>query len=223
MGDINREYIEQYIRALLPKGDDYITSLEEYALEHNVPIVHPEVAQMLKVLVRMNKPKRILEVGTAIGYSASIMASVMDTGEIITIEKNKDIIDLAKENIKQMGFEERITIIEGDAEDVLSNLEGKFDFIFLDASKGHYKEFFSKFIDKLNEGGIVVSDNILFKGMVATDELVIRRKKTIVKRMRDYLEYISNEPSLETSVIPIGDGLAISYKKETIKWTNQNY
>lgn len=217
MGDINREYIEQYIRALLPKGDDYITSLEEYALEHNVPIVHPEVAQMLKVLVRMNKPKRILEVGTAIGYSASIMASVMDTGEIITIEKNKDIIDLAKENIKQMGFEERITIIEGDAEDVLSNLEGKFDFIFLDASKGHYKEFFSKFIDKLNEGGIVVSDNILFKGMVATDELVIRRKKTIVKRMRDYLEYISNEPSLETSVIPIGDGLAISYKKETIK------
>ena len=217
MGDINREYIEQYIRALLPKGDDYITSLEEYALEHNVPIVHPEVAQMLKVLVRMNKPKRILEVGTAIGYSASIMASVMDTGEIITIEKNKDIIDLAKKNIKEMGLEERITIIEGDAEDVLSNLEGKFDFIFLDASKGHYKEFFSKFIDKLNEGGIVVSDNILFKGMVATDELVIRRKKTIVKRMRDYLEYISNEPSLETSVIPIGDGLAISYKKETIK------
>lgn len=214
MGDINREYIEDYIRTLLPHKGECLASFEEYALKNNVPIVHPEVAQLLRVLVKMNKPKRILEVGTAIGYSACVMASAMGEGEIVTIEKNDKMIELAKENISEMNFDEKISVVEGDAEDVLSNLEGMFDFIFLDASKGHYRDFFSKFIDKLNYGGVVVSDNILFKGMVASDELVIRRKKTIVKRMRDYLKYISNEESLETSVIPIGDGLAISYKKE---------
>lgn len=214
MGNINQDYIEEYIRGLLPKGDDYLSSIEDYAIRKEVPIVHPEVAQLLKVLIRMNKPKRILEIGTAIGYSSLVMASCMVDGEILTVERNSDMIDLAKQNILSSDYKEMIEIIEGNAEDVLDNIEGKFDFIFLDAAKGHYKEFFFKFIDKLNTGGIVVSDNILFKGMIATDELVIRRKKTIVKRMRDYLEYISNENSLETTIIPIGDGVAISYKKE---------
>ncbi|AFS78355.1 O-methyltransferase YrrM [Gottschalkia acidurici 9a] len=214
MGNINRKYIEDYIRSLIPNKKDFISEIGQYALENNVPIVHPEVAQLLKVLVRMNKPKRILEVGTAIGYSALVMAKCMNDGEIVTIERNDDMIKIAEDNIQKNGFKDRIKIIKGDAEDVLKNIDGKFDFIFLDASKGHYKDFFFYFIDKLTEGGVVVSDNILFKGMVATDELVIRRKKTIVKRMRDYLEFISNNESLETSIIPIGDGVAISYKKE---------
>lgn len=217
MGNINKSYIEDYIRGLLPGNDDFMASLEKYAEENSVPIVHPEVAQLLKVLVRMNKPKRMLEVGTAIGYSSLIMASCMDGGEIITIERNRDMIKLADENISKTEFKDNIKTIEGDAEEVLNSLEGKFDFIFLDAAKGHYKDFFSIFIDKLNPGGVVVSDNILFKGMIATDDLVIRRKKTIVKRMRDYLSFISNHESLETTVIPIGDGVAISYKKEEIK------
>ncbi len=217
MGNINKSYIEDYIRGLLAGNDDFMSSLEEYAEVNSVPIVHPEVAQLLKVLVRMNKPSRLLEVGTAIGYSSLIMASCMDGGEIITIERSSDMIKLAKENISKTRFKNNIKIIEGDAEEVLKNLEGKFDFIFLDAAKGHYKDFFSIFIDALNPGGVVVSDNILFKGMIATDDLVIRRKKTIVKRMRDYLSFISNHESLETTVIPIGDGVAISYKKEEIK------
>ena len=214
MGNINKSYIEDYIRELLPSNGKLLSSMEEYALENNVPIVHPEVAQFLKVLIRMNKPKRILEVGTAIGYSALVMASCMDGGKILTIERNADIINVANENISKSNYKDNIEIIEGDAEEVLNSLEGKFDFIFLDAAKGHYKDFFSIFIEKLNPGGIVVSDNILFKGMIATDDLVVRRKKTIVKRMRDYLEFISSEESLETTVIPIGDGVAISYKKE---------
>ena len=214
MGNINKSYIEDYVRGLIPKKDDFLSDIEEYGNQNNVPIVHPEVAQFLKVLVRMNKPKRVLEVGTAIGYSSLVMASCMSEGEIITIERNSDMVKIATENISKNNYEDTIKIIEGDAEEILNNLEGKFDFIFLDAAKGHYKEFFSIFIDKLNPGGIVVSDNILFKGMIATDDLVIRRKKTIVKRMRDYLEYISNEESLETTVIPMGDGVAISYKKE---------
>lgn len=214
MGNINKSYIEEYIRGLLPKGDSFLASIEDYAIEKEVPIVHPEVAQLLKVLIRMNKPERVLEIGTAIGYSSLVMASCMEEGEILTVERNTDMIYLANKNILNSDYKKMIKIVEGDAEDVLDNIEGKFDFIFLDAAKGHYKEFFLKFIDKLNTGGIVVSDNILFKGMVATDELVIRRKKTIVKRMRDYLKYISNESRLETTIIPIGDGVAISYKKE---------
>lgn len=217
MGDINRGYIEDYIRNLIPKKNDFLSKIEEYGLENNVPIVHPEVAQLLKVMIQIKDPKAVLEVGTAIGYSSLVMASCMNGGKIVTIERNSDMIDLAKKNIDKSEFGTSIEIIEGDAEETLKALDEKFDFIFLDAAKGHYKEFFSIFIDKLNPGGVVVSDNILFKGMVATDDLVIRRKKTIVKRMRDYLEYISNEESLETSIIPIGDGVAISYKKEEIR------
>ena len=216
MGNINKEYIEEYIRSLIPKKNDFLSKIESYGNENNVPIVHPEVAQLLKVLIRMNNPKSVLEVGTAIGYSALVMASCMTEGKILTIERNQDMIDIAKKNIEENGFKDRIMIIEGDAEEEIEKIEGKFDFIFLDASKGHYKDFFSNFIDKLNPGGVVVSDNILYKGMIATDELVMRRKKTIVKRMRDYLDYISNEDKLETSIIPIGDGVAISYKKEAI-------
>lgn len=217
MGNINKDYIEEYIRGLLPKHEKYLSIIEEYAIENNVPIVHPEVAQLLKVLVRMNKPKRLLEVGTAIGYSSLIMASASENLEIITIERNNDMIELANENISKSPYKDKIKVIEGDAGEEIGKLEGKFDFIFLDAAKGHYKEMFFSFIDKLNPGGIIVSDNILFKGMIATDDLVIRRKKTIVKRMRDYLDYISNEESLETTIIPIGDGVAISYKKENSK------
>ena len=216
MGNINKDYIEDYIRELLPKHKDYLSDIEDYAIENSVPIVHPEVAQLLKVLVRMNKPKRLLEIGTAIGYSSLIMASASKDLEIVTIERNNDMIKLAKKNISNSPYKDDIKIIEGDADEEIKNVEGKFDFIFLDAAKGHYKDMFLGLIDKLNPGGIVVSDNILFKGMIASDDLVIRRKKTIVKRMRDYLDYISNEEGLETTVIPIGDGVAISYKKENV-------
>ena len=217
MGNINREYIEKYIRELIPENKGLLKEIEKYAYENNVPVVHPEVAQLLKVLIKIGKPNRILEVGTAIGYSALVMASCKEDIEIITVERREDMIEIAQENIEKCGFHNKIKIVKGDAQDVLGDIEGKFDFIFLDAAKGHYKEFYLNLIKNLNKGGIIVSDNILFKGMVATDELVIRRKKTIVKRMRDYLDYISNNESLETSIIPIGDGVAISYVKEDLK------
>lgn len=218
MSNINQIYIEDYIRQLLPGNGGFLSEIEIYAKQNKVPIVEPEVAQLLKVLVRMNKPRSILEIGTAIGYSSLVMASCMKAdGEILTIERNRDMINLANKNIEKSIYKDNITVIEGEAGEVLEELQGSFDLIFLDAAKGHYKDMFFKIIDKLKLGGIIVSDNILFKGMVATDDLVVRRKKTIVTRMRDYLDYISNEESLETTVIPIGDGVAISYKKEAIK------
>lgn len=215
MSQINEDYIEEYIRSLLPVSSGILADLEKYALDNHVPIVQPEVAQLLKVLLKIKNPKNILEIGTAIGYSAILMAeNSSDNCKITTIERRKDMVEKALENISKTPYKDRIKVLEGEAEEILSSLNDKYDFIFLDAAKGQYMEFFNKCINLLEKGGIVVSDNVLYKGMVATDELVIRRKKTIVKRLRTFLKYINETESYISCIIPIGDGLAITYKEE---------
>jgi predicted O-methyltransferase YrrM len=134
-------------------------------------------------------------------------------GKIDTIDRYELMIDRAKENIERAGLKNVINIIEGDALEVLRCLDKRYDLIFLDAAKGQYPEFLPECLRMLNKGGLLVSDNVLYKGMIASDDLVVRRKKTIVKRMRDYLESICSSDELETSIIPIGDGVALSYKK----------
>ncbi len=215
MSNIVNIEVEKYIRETLKDNEGLLKELEGYAAEHNVPIVHKEVSDLLKVLLKVQKPKNILEVGCAIGYS-SILFSTATNGEakIITVERSEKMIEQAKMNFERSGFGENITLLEGDAEELLKNVEGEFDMIFLDAAKGQYKLFYDLIIDKLKVGGLLISDNILYKGMVADDALVMRRKKTIVKRMRNYLDYISNCDYLSTSLIPIGDGVALSYKEK---------
>lgn len=214
MSNIVDNLVEQYIRKTLIKSTGLLEELENYANENNVPIVHKEVAELLKVMLKIQKPKRILEVGCAIGYSSILFANALEGNcEITTVERNEDMIKVAKENIKKAGFENVITILEGDAVEKLNEVEGPFDMIFLDAAKGQYKLFYDMVIDKLKIDGVLISDNILYKGMVASDEYVIRRKKTIVKRMRNYLDYICSCNYLDTSLLPMGDGVAISYKK----------
>lgn len=214
MSNIVDNLVEQYIRKTLIKSTGLLEELENYANENNVPIVHKEVAELLKVMLKIQKPKRILEVGCAIGYSSILFANALEGNcEITTVERNEDMIKVAKENIKKAGFENVITILEGDAVEKLKEVEGPFDMIFLDAAKGQYKLFYDMVIDKLKIDGVLISDNILYKGMVASDEYVIRRKKTIVKRMRNYLDYICSCNYLDTSLLPMGDGVAISYKK----------
>lgn len=215
LNQINEEYIEEYIRSLLPENNDNLKVMEKYAKDNHIPIVQPEVAQLIKVLLKIKKPSNILEVGTAIGYSALIMAETTSTKcGITTIERRKDMIELAINNISRTEYKNKINILEGEAEDILSTLEEKYDFIFLDAAKGQYMDFFNKCIKSLKVGGIIVSDNVLYKGMVATDKLVIRRKKTIVKRLREFLQYINHIEGYTSSVIPIGDGVAITYREE---------
>lgn len=215
MSNIVDNLVEDYIRTTLQDKEGLLRELEIYAQENNVPIVHKEVSELLKVLLKVQKPKRILEVGCAIGYSSILFATVLDKDvEIITVERNEKMIEKAKENIKRAGMENNIIILEGDAEELLPNVEGTFDMIFLDAAKGQYKLFYDMIIDKLKVDGLLISDNILYKGMVAHDDYVIRRKKTIVKRMRNYLDYISHCDYLDTSLIPIGDGVALSYKNK---------
>lgn len=215
MSKINEDYIEDYIREVIPESSGYLQVMESYAKENHVPIIHPEVAQLLRVLIRIKKPKNILEIGTAIGYSAVVMAEAMgNDGNITTIERREDMINLAGKNFTECGLSERIRIVHGDAHDVLPKIEGSFDLIFLDAAKSKYMDFLPYCVDNLSHGGIIISDNVLYKGMIANDELVVRRQKTIVRRMREYLDYICNNPIFESSIIPIGDGVALTYKKE---------
>ncbi|MGE4283020.1 MAG: O-methyltransferase [Clostridia bacterium] len=210
---INHEYIIQYIRDTIPKNDGLLKEMEEYAAENHVPIVHPEVAKFIVVMAMMNNPLNILEIGTAIGYSAILLSQALKPGgKIITIERYEKMIQIAQQNIKKSNLDNTISIMEGEAEQILPALEGEFDYIFVDAAKGQYMEFLPHCLRLLKPGGILVSDNVLYKGMIATDELVIRRKKTIVKRLRTYLNTICNHPQLESTIIPIGDGVAISYK-----------
>lgn len=210
--NINYPYIIEYIRNTISHNDEFLHELESYANKNNIPIVQLETAKLLSVLCRIKKPKCILEIGTAIGYSAILMARSSKGAKITTLEQDDKMIKFAKSNIKNANLENNITILEGPAEEVLDTLNGTFDLIFIDASKSHYMEFFDKSIKFLNADGIVVADNILFKGMIANDELVNKRDKTITKRMREYLDYICNHKDFETSIIPIGDGAAISVR-----------
>lgn len=213
MSNIAHDYIEDYVRGLLTERKDCISEMETYAAENNVPIIHPEVAQLLRILISTKNIKSILEVGTAIGYSASVMAETAGKDcSIVTIERDENMVKLAEENIKKAGFEDNISIKMGDACETLKAMEGSFDLIFLDAGKGHYDHFLPDCLRMLKINGLIVSDNVLFRGMVASNELLIRRKITIVKRMRKYLEHISSMECLKTVVLPAGDGIAISTK-----------
>ncbi len=214
LSNITLPFIEEYIRDILPNNEGLLREMELYAEENHVPIVHKEVGVLLQVLTKAVRVKKVLEVGTAIAYSTLLFCEAMgEEGHITTIERNEKRINLAKANIEKANKTKNVHLIQGDATEILKHLEGTYDLIFLDGAKGHYKEFLNDCINLLNPGGILVSDNILYKGMVATDDLVVRRQRTIVNRMRDYLQYICNHPGLDTSIIPIGDGLAISYKK----------
>lgn len=210
MNEINKDYIQEFLYDNLKKKSDFLTSLEEEALENHVPIISPEVGQFLRFLIKLNNPKSILEVGTAVGYSGLLMLdSSKEINKLTTIEKREDSAEIAKENFKKAGEDYRVEILLGDALDVLKSLDQKFDFVFLDAAKGHYGEYFEEIDRMLNPGGILVCDNVLFKGMVATDDLVIRRKKTIVKRLRDFIKYTTNLENYESTLIPMGDGLLV--------------
>lgn len=188
--------------------------MEQYAAEHHIPIVRPETAGLLIVLGRLVKPSRILEIGTAIGYSSILLSGILAPGgRIDTIERDEKMLLKAHENIKKAGLTNTIAVIAGDASDVLVCLDKTYDMIFMDAAKGQYPGFLPECLRMLRNGGLLVSDNVLFKGMVTNDELVVRRKKTIVSRMRTFLDTLRGDPSLDTSILDVGDGVALSYKR----------
>ena len=211
--DIIFDYVTDYLNNTLGSSDKFLSELENYADENHVPIVTKDTAWFLRSLVTMKKPKKILEIGTAIGYSAILFAKHSDA-DIVTLEKDVETAIIAKENIEKAGLSTRIQVIVGDAMESIKDIDDKFDFVFLDANKSHYKDYLPDIMRNLTDGGVIVSDNILYKGMVANDELVTKRQKTIVKNLREYLNILTNHDELVTSIIPIGDGVALSVRKD---------
>lgn len=214
MSGITYDYMEQYIKGLIPENIGILKEMELYAKENSVPIIQKEVGKFLELMITLKSPIRILELGTAIGYSAILMElSSKNTAKITTIERDSAMVAIAKDNIKKYEFVNNIEVIEGDCLEVLTSLNDRFDLIFMDAGKGHYNHFLPHCLRLLDEKGMIIADNVLYKGMVASKELVIRRKITIVKRMKTYLELISNNDELITSVIPMGDGIAVTTRR----------
>ena len=209
------ERIITFINSLDTKNSEILEDIEREALADNVPIIRREMQSFLKVLLMVKKPMRVLEVGTAVGYSALLMAGVMPAEcTITTIEKYEPRIPVAKANFKRAGEEARITLLEGDAEEILKELEGPYDFIFMDAAKAQYMNFFPDVLRLLKKGGILISDNVLQDGDIIESHFAVeRRNRTIYKRMREYLYVLKNHEELETSIIPLGDGVTLSIKK----------
>uniref|UniRef100_UPI004056C207 O-methyltransferase n=1 Tax=Agathobacter sp. TaxID=2021311 RepID=UPI004056C207 len=208
------ERLVTYINSLDSGNTAILDTIEKEALDSYVPIIRKEMQSFLKLLLAMQKPKRILEVGTAVGFSAILMAEYNPYPcEIVTIENYEKRIPIAKANFAHAGKEKQITLIEGDAEDVLKTLREPFDFIFMDAAKGQYIHFMPDILRLLKKDGVLVSDNVLQDGSIIESHFVVtRRNRTIHKRMREYLYELTHREDLVTAILPIGDGITVSTK-----------
>lgn len=207
-------YITEYLRKEIPPKKGILAELEEYAEKNSVPIVQPETAQLLSVLTEIKRPERILEVGCAIGYSAILMSEgLAEGGTVTTIEWDADMAEIARNNIKKAGLDEVIHVINNDAKEVIPTLTSEYDIIFLDGPKAHYIYMMNDCIRLLKKGGILIADNVLYKGMTADDNHVIRRKITIVKRLRRFIQAQMQRDELKTVILPLGDGVTVAVKK----------
>lgn len=211
---ITDERLSTFINSFNPGNTEFLNELEQYALRTNVPIIRPQMQSFMKVLLAMKKPCNILEVGTAIGFSALLMAEYCPVKcHITTIEKYEPRIPVARENFKKAGREDDITLIEGDAIEILSKLDGQYDLIFMDAAKGQYINYLPDILRLLPKGGILLSDNVLQDGNVIESRFaVVRRDRTIHGRMRDYLYELTHMSELQTDILPVGDGITLSVK-----------
>ena len=204
----------EYIISKIRENDELILEMEKYAEEHNVPIVTKEVAEYLKFIVRSNNIKNVLEVGTAIGYSGILMAKEIEknNGKLYTIEIDEERYNLAQENFKKSGLK-NIVSIKGDAVEEIKKIDENFDFVFIDASKGHYLEFFEDSYKLLNKNGIIFIDNIMFRGYLYKE--YPKKFKTIVRRLNEFIEYLYSREGGEFVLLPFGDGIGLFRKKST--------
>lgn len=211
---IVEEHVQAYINSLNKEEDSFILRLQKEAHEHHVPIIREEMRELLRFLIKIKKPHRILEIGTAIGYSSIVMHRCQpEGGKIVTIERNDGRYEQAKANIKEAGLESEIQIYHADAKDIFAQLTGEFDFIFTDAAKGQYMNFFEPSMNLLKTDGLLVCDNVLQEGSVAQSRYAVtRRDHTVHKRMREFLYFLKRNEMLDTIVLPVGDGVTISRK-----------
>ena len=224
MNYVTNDTMNTFLRSIQPLYDGTLGEIQREANEGNVPIVPHEVARLLTVLLTMKQPKEILEIGTAVAFSAGLMSRYLqEGGHITTIDRFEVMLKDARTNIERMGLQDTITILEGDAADILPTLAGPYDVIFLDAAKGQYGSFLPHCLRLLPVGGLLIVDDVLQGGSIAETRFSVpRRQRTIHKRMRNFLWDISHHEALETSIIPIGDGVALCYKTKEIKGDKEN-
>ena len=217
------ERLVTYINSLDRGNTPVLDEIEKEALRDFVPIIRKEMQSFLKLLLAMQKPMRILEVGTAVGFSAVLMAEYAPKDcQIVTIENYEKRIPIAKANFERAGKQEQITLLEGDATEILPQLEGQFDMIFMDAAKGQYINWLPDILRLLRDGGLLMSDNVLQDGTIMESRYAVeRRDRTIHERMREYLYTLKHMDEFETSILPVGDGVALSVKKGNVKGKDQ--
>jgi len=212
---MSNEQINLYLTNLLPQQEDWVVQMENKGEKEWIPIMDPLSMNFLMQQIRLAKPKRILEIGTAIGYSALRMLEACPSVSIVTIEKDVNRYEEALNNIKQIDKQEHIKVVHGDAKEVMQDFisEGdRYDFIFIDAAKGQYKSYFHLADQLLSLHGVIACDNVLFKNYVIQPERASKRHVKIAEKLRDFNEFLSNHPDYTTSIVPVGDGIAISLK-----------
>ena len=212
---IVEERMRAYINSLDRGHTPFLEELAREAAEGRVPVIRREMQSFLKVFLMIQRPRKILDVGTAIGFSAVFMAEYgPEDCRITTIENYEKRIPIARENIKRSGYGQRITLIPGDAAEVLKTLEGSYDLIFMDAAKCQYIRFLPEVLRLMGQGSVLISDNVLQEGdLIESHYLVERRDRTIYKRMREYLYTLKHSGELETSILPLGDGITLSVRR----------
>lgn len=211
--NITNDTVTEYIDSFYKPLNQQLCDLRMKAEAERIPIILKDTEMFLLNMLRIKKPSAILEIGTAVGYSASCFSEILPDAEIVSIEANESMYNTAVTNIKNLGSDKKIKVLYGKAEEVLDNIDkdSVFDFLFIDASKSHYKEFWDKAMPFMRPGGIIVSDNVLMKAGTASDEYDPKKRfKTSIRKMREYLDYISGLDNIQTSIIPIGDGIALS-------------
>ena len=215
MMDIVNERVVSFINSFASEDRDILQIIEKEAIDTMVPIIRKEMASFLKTFLPVINPMNILEVGTAIGYSAILMSdNVSPDCRITTIENYDKRIPIAKNNFRRAGKSHQITLLEGDATEILKTLDGEYDFIFMDAAKAQYINILPDILRLLKRGGVLITDNVLQEGEIVEPRFgIVRRNRTIYDRMREYLYAVTHSEELVSSVLPIGDGITLSYKK----------
>ena len=212
MKEIINPIQEEYLKSFRKDPSLLTTEMENYALEHKVPILNWKAAELLEMIILSKRPKRVLEIGMAIGYSSILIANALrKKGILHTIEKSKDNIKLAVQFISRAKLQDRIKILEGDALVIMPKLEKKYDFIFLDADKQDYNKLFHYSLMLLKKGGILFIDNLLWHGCVAAKTVPMQEKKS-TEIIREFNKMFLNSPSLQSTIFPVGDGIGIGIK-----------
>lgn len=212
---ITDERVETYIRKSIRPYSGLLGEIRSAAVKNEIPVISIETARLLEIFVLKAKPNRILELGTATGFTSILMSNgLAPAGKIDTIEIDSDNASMAIDNIRRANLDDRINVIIGDAADVLENLNKSYDFIFIDAAKGQYPRYYELCKNMVESGGIIFADNVLYRGMTAGGAPINRRQQLLVRRLREYIDIAIHDKNFITDVLPIGDGICISYKAE---------